>query len=195
MSDEWAKLFDGETLEGWSATVDEGNWVVDDGSILCRGESGGMLYSHGTYEDFDLDLEFRIAEDVNSGVFFRWSDLDDHVHTGLEIQILDPVVEAPPKHACGALYDLVAPSTDATKPAGEWNRLELTCDGSIIQESLNGERVIDVDIDRWIRPGKNPDGTENKFENAWANMPRRGHIGLQDHGGRVWFRNVRIRER
>lgn len=194
MSDDWVELFDGETLDGWAALEDPEAWTVDDGAIHCRGR-GDYLYSLGTYEDFDLALEFKTESGANSGVFLRWSDLADPVHTGLELQILDTHGEEPDEHACGALYDLVAPATDAARPAGEWNRLEVTCDGGILQESLNGERVLDVDLDRWIRPGENPDGTANKFENAWADMPRRGHVGLQDHGDRAWFRDVRIRER
>jgi hypothetical protein len=198
MSKDWVELFDGETLDGWSATGDPGAWLVDDGHLHCTGDSGGMLYSHDTYEDFDLHVEYRTEADVNSGVFFRWSDLDDPVHTGLEVQILDthgtPDDELT-DHDCGALYDLVEPATQAAKPAGEWNTLELTCVGPTIQETLNGERVLDVDIDRWVRPGENPDGTENKFDCAWATMPRRGHLGLQDHGGRIWFRNLRVRDR
>jgi len=195
MSSEWIELFNAESLDGWSTTDDGNGWKVDNSTIHCSGESGDPLYTHGTFEDFDLDLEFKMAEDANSGIFFWISDLDDHINTGLEVQILDTQGKEPDKYACGALFQLVAPSTDAVKPAGEWNRLELTCNGSIIQESLNGERVVNVDIDRWSRPGENPDGTENKFEYAWADMARRGHIGLQDHGGRIWFRDVRLRER
>lgn len=194
MSD-WRSLFDGETLDGWGATGDPDAWRVEDGTIHCTGEGGGYLYTEETYEDFDLDLGFRIDPGVNSGVFLRLSDLEDPVHTGLEIQILDTHGEEPDEYACGALYDLVPPKEDAAKPAGEWNRLEVTCDGPNIEERLNGEEVLDVDIDRWDTPGENPDGTENKFDYAWADMPREGHLALQDHGGRIWFRDLQVRER
>lgn len=188
------ELFDG-TLEEWAATGDPDAWTVDRGCIHCRGTGGGLLYSYPTFEDFELELEFQIADGVNSGVFFRWSDLSKPVHTGLEIQILDTHGEEPDRHACGALYDLVAPAEDAARPAGEWNTLELVCHGSRIRERLNGIQVLDVDIGQYIEAGRNPDGTGNKFENAWATMPRRGHIGLQDHGGEVWFRDLQIRDR
>lgn len=187
-------IFDG-TLDEWAATGDPDAWTVDDGCIHCRGAGGGILYSYPTFEDFELRLEFRIEEGVNSGVFFRLSDLSDPVHTGLEIQVLDTHGDPQDRHSCGALYDLVAPAEDAARPAGEWNTLELVCVGPHIRERLNGTQVVDVDISRYTEAGRNPDGSENKFENAWATMPRRGHIGLQDHGGEVWFRDLRVRER
>jgi hypothetical protein len=60
--------------------------------------------------------------------------------------------------------------------------------------NLNGTLVVDADIDQWSEAGKNPDGTPNKFKYAWKDMPRLGHIGLQDHGGYVEFRNIKIKE-
>jgi hypothetical protein len=195
MADEWSDLFDGESLDGWSATGNPDAWLVDDGCIHCTGDGGGYLYSYPTFEDFDLTLEFRIDDGVNSGVFFRWSNLAQPVQTGMEIQILDTHgTEELDSHDCGALYDMVPPASDAVKPAGEWNRLELSCRGHRVQETLNGEEVLDVDLSNWDVPGENPDGSSNKFDHAWADMPRRGHLGLQDHDGAVWFRDIRVRD-
>ena len=196
MSNPWKELFNGENLDGWKTTGRPGGWTVDEGAILCTVQGGDYLYTLEQFEDFDLELEFRTEPGVNSGVFFRWSDLEDPVHTGLEIQILDTPAGKEPTgtHKCGALYDMVAPEVNAARPVGEWNRMRLSCKGPAIQVELNGERVIQADIDQWDTPGKNPDGSDNKFKYAWKDMPRCGHLGLQDHGGRVWFRHVRIRE-
>jgi hypothetical protein len=193
MADDWTDLFDGETLDGWGATNDPATWTVEDGAIRCLGGAGGYLYTHDSYEDFELELEFETAERANSGVFLRWSDLEDPVQTGLELQVLDPAVDPSGRHAPGALYDLAAPEGDVAPQPGEWHRLRVVCEGPHIREWIDGEQALDVDIDRWDTPGKNPDGSDNKFENAWADMPREGRIGLQDHGDAVRFRDLRVR--
>lgn len=187
-------LFDGETLNGWSATKDPENWLVKDGHLVCKGESaGGYLVTNEKYEDFVLELEYKTKPDVNSGIFFRWSDLEDPVHTGLEMQILDTYADKEmTPHSSGALYDLVAPSSNAVRPAGEWNSVRITCKGSHIELMLNGATVVQADIDQWSVAGKNPDGTDNKFKYAWRDMPRLGHIGIQDHSGYAEFRNMKI---
>ena len=193
-SAEWKELFNGENLDGWGVTGNSEGWTVDAGMILCKAQKGGYLYTLEQFGDFDLELEFKTEPKVNSGIFFHWSDLADPVHTGLEIQILDTYgKETLGTHDCGALYDLVPPGLNAARPAGEWNQVQLSCRGALITLDMNGERVLEVDIDQWDTPGKNPDGTGNKFKYAWKDLPKKGHIGLQDHGGRIWFRNIRIR--
>ena len=187
-------LFDGETLNGWAVTSHPENWIVQDGLLICQGGTSGYLYTTEQFEDFILHLEYRTEPKVNSGIFFRWTDLDDPVNTGLEMQIWDtydfPELK---KNSSGALYDLVAPSENAVRPAGEWNQVTIHCNGSLIQLTLNGVMVVEADIDQWKIPGKNPDGTDNKFIYAWADRPRLGHIGFQDHGGHAEFRNIKIR--
>ena len=192
--DEWKDLFNGVDLAGWAVTGNADGWIVKDGMIVCLAEQGGYLYTEDQYEDFELELQYRHDPDANSGIFFRWSDLSDPVHTGLEIQILDTHGHEPmQRHSCGALYDLVAPEVDMARPAGEWNEANLVCKGSFVQYALNGRQIVSVDIDQWSEAGRNPDDTENKFKYAWRDMSRLGHIGLQDHGGQVWFRDIRLR--
>jgi len=190
----WISLFDGKTLTGWAATGKDEGWTVDDGAILCTVKGGGYLYTPEQFGDVVLSIDFKIDKGVNSGIFFRWSDLKDAVHTGIEIQILDTYGREPTgTHDCGAIYDMLAPSKQACKPAGEWNNVLLTCDDNLITLDMNGERIIEMDIDKWDTPHKNPDGSRNKFKYAWKDMQREGHIGLQDHGGKVWFRNIKVK--
>jgi hypothetical protein len=188
-------LFDGGTLTGWDATLTRDGWGVEDGCIVCTVAGDNYLYTEDTFEDFELNIEFKIDPEVNSGIFFRWSNLKDPVNTGLELQVLDTGhKEVMTKYDCGAVYDLMAPSKNSAKPAGEWNHANIKCEGSQIVIHLNGEKVIDMDISEWSVAGQHPDGTPNKFTYAWSELPRRGHIGLQDHGGRVFYRNIKIRE-
>ena len=69
----------------------------------------------------------------------------------------------------------------------------ISCNENLITVELNGEKIAEMDVDQWTTPGMNPDGTKNKFKYAWKDMPRKGHIGLQDHGGKVWFRNIKLK--
>jgi hypothetical protein len=109
------------------------------------------------------------------------------------VQVLDSYGKEPPdKHDCGAISDCLEPSVNAVRPPWEWNRYVITCEGSRIGVVLNGTAILDMDLDRWSDAGRNPDGTPNKFETAYREMPREGHLGLQDHGHPVWYRNVRV---
>ena len=193
----WISLFDGKSLRGWGVTGNKEGWTVDDGAILCLAKRGRYLYTLEEYGNFTLSIDFKIEEGVNSGIFLRVSDLTDNrsiVNTGLEVQILDSYGrEEVDTHNCGAIYDLVAPSKNACKPAGEWNNAVITCRDSLVTVELNGERVVKMDLDRWDTPGMNPDGTGNKFKYAWKDLPRKGHIALQDHNGKVWFRNIKLK--
>ncbi|MCX7825658.1 MAG: DUF1080 domain-containing protein [Verrucomicrobiae bacterium] len=205
---EWKALFNGKNLDGWAATGKPEGWAVEDGAIACQVKGGGYLYTKEQYENFVLSLEFKVSppskklnaktkkeetHKCNSGVFIRWSDLKNPVHTGIEVQVYDSVgVARPGKHDCGALYDMVAPCKNAEKPVGEWNRMVITCNGPMITVELNGEKICEMNTDQFDKPGQNPDGTKNKFKFAWKDLPRKGHIGFQDHGARVWFRDVKI---
>lgn len=193
--EDWYYLFDDETLNGWGITGNPDGWTVTAGCIHCKGEKGGYLYTEETFKDFILFLEFRYAPRTNSGVYFRWTDLEDAVQTGIEIQILDTYDRAPATtHCCGAVYDVQAPTHNTCKRAGEWNRMVLTAEESRIQVELNDVGLVDMDLSRWTMKGMNPNGTPNKFERPYCEMLEEGHIGLQDHGGKIWFREVKIQD-
>jgi hypothetical protein len=188
-------LFDGKTLAGWKATGNPEGWAVEDGAIVCKARGGGYLYTQEQFDNFVLSIDYRVSPRANSGIFVRWSDLRDPVNTGIEVQVYDSYGrERLSKHADGAIYDIIAPSRNASRPAGEWNTAVITCDNNKVAVALNGETISEMDLDRWTEAGRNPDGTRNKFRYAYKEMARRGHIGLQDHGAVVAFRNVRIRE-
>jgi hypothetical protein len=190
----WISVFDGRTLEGWGVTGNPECWGVEDGCIVWKARGGRYLYTLERYDDFVLSVDFKTEANANSGVFFRWTDLNDPVQTGIEMQILDTYGREPTrKNDCGAIYDVMAPTRNTCKPAGEWNTAVIICDGSLIKVELNNEQIIDMDLSLWTEPGKNPDGTDNKFNQAYKNMIHKGHIGLQDHGGKVWFRNIKLK--
>jgi 3-keto-disaccharide hydrolase len=190
----WKLLFDGKTLSGWKTTGKPEGWAVEDGAIACTLMGGGYLYTEEQFGDFVLAIDYKVAPKTNSGIFFRWSDLKDPVHTGIEMQVYDSYgKDRPGKHDAGAIYDIIAPGKNTSKPAGEWNHVVITCRDNLVSVEQNGEKVSEMDLNRWTEAGKNPDGTTNKFKYAYKDLPRRGYIGFQDHGGKVWFRNVKIK--
>jgi hypothetical protein len=187
----WRPLFEGTDLAGWTSAAGQQpgkGWVVEDGALV-RKEPAGDLWTRDRFGDFVLDLEFQTTG--NSGVFIRTDKPPNNAQTGLEIQIERPGM-APGKHSCGALYDALAPTKEASKMDG-WNHLVITARGPKITVVMNDEPIIDADLDRWTEAGKNPDGTENKFHTALKDFKREGYIGLQDHGAVVKFRNIKIK--
>ncbi|MAS94122.1 MAG: hypothetical protein CMO55_13075 [Verrucomicrobiales bacterium] len=202
-------LFDGSDLDQWDFA--EGSWeIADDGSVTCNMEevttkSGekklkgmGDLWTKKEYGDFELSLSYKLSEGANSGVFYR-AKKENHIHQGFEVQLMDNVGfqkthgEKDARKLNGSFYDAKAPSANPANPVGEWDKLVLKCVGPRITCSINGVQVFDVDVNDWPEVGKNPDGTTNKFKTAIKDKPRKGYIGLQNHGQVVWFKDVSIK--
>ena len=185
----WIALFNGKNLEGWtdaSGRKPGDGWVIED-NALVRKTKAGDIWTKQRYGDFVLELEFKTQG--NSGVFIRTDNPKDNVQTGIEIQVDKP--RNPGKHSVGAVYDLQAPSKNAASDG--WNKMVITARGGVLQVQLNGEQITDMNLDRWTEPGLNPDGTKNKFKTALKNFKREGHIGFQDHGAEVAYRNIRLK--
>lgn len=179
-------------------TAYPGSWKIEDG--VMSGGGSGDIWTVERYGNFALECEFKISPKGNSGIFFRIGDIKNPVQTGIEMQVIDtpgyfgvPLPEENSKHVCGAMYDLLEPMTNVERPAGEWNHVKITCKDNLIDVILNGAHIIHMDVDKWTTPHKNPDGTVNKFDKALIDFPREGHIGFQDHGDPVWYRNVSIK--
>ena len=198
--DGFVTLFNGKNLDGWTAAAGHA-WVVEDGVIALKGKTDGAehngeyLWTKEQYGDFILELEFKVPEKANSGIFIRTSDLQDPVYSGLEVQVANSFgkTETNKNGTAGAIYDLKASSKNPIKASGEWNKVRVECRGPKIAVALNGEAVAEIDLDHWTETGKNPDGTKNKFKKPLKEFARKGYIGLQDHGRPVWYRNIRIK--
>ena len=203
-SDGWVSLFDGETLDGWRgynrADAPSG-WRVEDGAIhFAPGGEGGDLITDAVYDDFELELEWKVAPCGNSGIFYTVEEspaLRAPWQTGLEMQVLDDACHSDakyPSHRAGTLYDLYVVETEAVRPGGEWNQVRIVVDDGRIEHWLNGQRVVSA------RQGS-PDWTARVAASKFRDSERfpafgtrtEGHIGVQDHGDPVWFRNVRVR--
>lgn len=183
-------LFNGKNLDGWKARPN--GWTVEKG-VLTRKPKSGYIWTEKAYGDFVLDVEVKVSKRCNSGIFFR-TDPKNAVQGGFEIQVMDTTGKKNlGTHDNGALYDALAPSGNPAKPLGEWNRFIITCKGPHITVNINGTVVVKANLDNWTTGNKNPDGSRNKFRTALKDLPRKGHIGFQDHGQDVWYRNIYLK--
>ena len=174
-----------------NAVYEEGGWAFEDGDLVAKGK--GDIWTKERYGNFMLALEFKCEKDTNSGVFIRCGSIEDWLHSCIEVQILQNNEDyRNDKHHCGGIFDCLAPAKQMVKEPGEWNQYIILARDNFIYVLLNGTQVIGMDLDEWTEPRRNPDGTRNKFKNAYKDMPREGHIGLQYHGQAVSFRNLRV---
>ena len=188
--DGWRDLL-GKDLTGWQAPSGDRpspGWVVEEGALV-RKDRAGYVWTTDRFGDFVLDLEFKT--EGNSGIFIRTDNLRDPVQTGIEIQVYTPV-KNPGKGSCGAVYNCVAPSKEMSRK-GEWNHITITAQDNKLTVVVNGEQIVDMDLNQWTEPNKNPDGSRNKFRTALKDFKREGHIGFQDHGAAVAYRKMRIK--
>ena len=214
----WTLLFDGESFAGWTGlgrdAIPQEHWVIEDGAIRKMESDdvptaedgqpleGGDIMTEATYEDFELRFEWKASAAGNSGIKYNVSESlstanePSYAALGFEYQLLDdeqhPDAELP-SHRAAALYDLL-PANDqkALRPVGEWNRARLVFNGTHGEHWLNGEKVVEYELD------------SARFDSAFAaskyadidgfRTRRAGHIVLQDHSDDFWFRNIKIRE-
>ena len=208
-NDGWISLFDGTTTKGWhkygGGAVGSG-WKIQDGSIFLdttvevNGKrDGGDIVTDEEFENFDLKLEWKIAKNGNSGIMFCvHEDTTKYKYpfeTGPEMQVLDN--EGHPdgkikKHRAGDLYDLVSCSKETVKPVGEWNQVEIKLLNGKLDFYLNGENVVSATMwdDNW---NKLVAGSKFKTMPDFGTY-KKGHIGLQNHGNMVWYRNIQIKK-
>ncbi|MGB2819854.1 MAG: family 16 glycoside hydrolase, partial [Phycisphaerae bacterium] len=179
-------------LNQWDVRPDA--WKIqEDGSLYSPGK-GGDAYSKEKFQDFTLDIGFKMSKGCNSGVFVRMADRKDWLHSSMEIQVLDSAGKPQVgRHDCGAVYDALAPSANPTKKAGEWNRFFITCFKNRVFVALNAVQIIDMDLNQWDTARKNPDGSKNKFRDPLKTLTHAGYFALQTHGKPVWFRSIRVR--
>ncbi|NQV31256.1 MAG: DUF1080 domain-containing protein [Phycisphaeraceae bacterium] len=189
-ADTWQDLIQ-EDLS--NVTLRPNGWTYAQGVLATVGKKGSV-WTKDQYGDFILDFDFKVDPQTNSGVFIRTGDINNSVQTGIEIQIYDSFgKDAVGTHDCGAVYDALAPGKNTVKQAGEWNHMTIKAQGSLLEVIMNDVQIIDMNLHNWDTAQFNPDGTGNKFKMALKDFPRVGNIGFQDHGKKVWYRNIKIK--
>lgn len=203
----WKLLFDGKTTQGWHTYLRDtvgAKWQVKDGNIVFdptqARNGGGDLVTNDVYENFELNLEWKISKGGNSGIIFDIQEDPKYgatYLTGPEMQVLDNKDADDNKkqnHLAGCLYDMSGDSTvSKPKPAGEWNKVRLIQDKGHLTFYLNDIKTYEGTIgsDEWNNMVAN-----SKFKNkAFADFAKvaKGKIALQEHPGSSAWRNIKIR--
>jgi hypothetical protein len=194
----WTTLFDGTSMGAWRAygqSTVPSQWTIEDKALVLTGRGGGDLITVETFRGFELELEWQIGAGGNSGIFFLADESAQPIYVHApEIQILDNERHADreqPDRRSGSLYDLIAAPASSQRASGEWNHVRIRHHQGLLQVWQNSEATVDIVIGsaRWKELV-----SASKFA-TWAGFGtlQEGHIGLQDHGDRVAFRNIRIR--
>ena len=187
----WKLLFNGKNYTGWKCN--NGKPIaapIEDGALVPYKSGGYLIVYDKPFSDFKFKCDVKMPKECNSGIFFRIGNLKDPVQTGFEAQILSG--KGTGMHDFGAIYDLVAPADNRASAPGEWTDIEITCQGPHISVAVNGKVVASLDADQWTQPGKRLDGSKHKFKTAVKDFPRKGYLGFQDHGHKVWYKNVKL---
>ncbi len=208
---EWESLFDGKTLNGWHRFNRKGVksiWTAKKGvltfdpTLRPKGDYVHDIVTDKIFKSFQLSIEWNISEGGNSGIFWgvqEGANILNPYSSGPEIQVLDNErhsdAKANPKfREAGALYDLVQPSKDVCKPAGQWNHVLLTIDHNKNEGSveLNGTKIVEFPLrgEKWDAMVYNSKFKDKCDFKRFARL-RTGKIGLQDHGDKVSFRNIK----
>lgn len=174
-------------------------WTSDKGVLSA--EKDQMILSKVEYENFVLDLEFKMDSGANSGVVVYITDKKNWIPHSVEIQISDDSHKEFSKWdeswKCGAVFGHLAASEKVAKKPGEWNHMTLACKGKMIYEVLNGKPVVAMDMSKWTSAKTNPDGSEIPawLSTPFSELPTKGYIGLQGKhaGAKTYFRNVKIK--
>ncbi len=209
IEDGWTSLFDGESTKHWRGynmdDFPDNAWHVEDGLLVYRPPEGDEsttaldIITREVYSDFEFKIDWMIERGGNSGILYHVLEQDRAIYwSGPEFQILDNEnhpdadqgIEGNRK--AGSLYDLIPADPQNTNQFNEWNSVKIISNGPVIEHWQNGEKV--VEFERWTVEWFDM-LHESKF-NCYPEFGalRGGHIGLQDHGDVVKFRNIKIRE-
>ena len=186
----YTPIFNGKDLSGWRGAT--GGYSAEKGSLVCRKEGGGNLYTEREYADFAVRFDFKLEPGGNNGLGIRAPLDGDAAYTGMEVQILDDAhasyKDIQPWQAHGSIYGIAAARRGHLRPAGQWNSEEVICRGRRAKVLLNGAVIVDVDLDEASTP-KTLDGKDH------PGLKRaKGHLAFLGHGHKVELRNLRVRE-
>jgi hypothetical protein len=199
----WQILFAGKSTDAWRGFRKDHFpskcWIIENESLKtipgCDEAERVDLVTKEKYQNFELELEWRVAPGGNSGVIYLVSEDDDQTwKTGPEMQVLDDAKHADgkePKTSASALYGLVAPTNKVLHPAGRWNKARLIVHNGHVEHWLNGKKVLDYELGSDQLKHLIADSKFKDFPGFAQN--RQGYVALQHHGEEAWYRKIRIR--
>lgn len=208
-ADGWILLFDGESTDHWRGYNMEGvpdkGWIVEDGFLVfdptvnSDGNYPADIITKEKYKDFEFKIDWWIEEGGNSGIFYHVLEQPNQsvYWSGLEFQLLDNENHPDANQGiagnrkAGSLYDLISADPQNTKPYGEWNSVKIVSKGAHVEHWQNGEKV--VEFERWTPEWFEMLRNSKFLEHPEFGAMQEGHLGLQDHGDLVKFRNIKIK--
>lgn len=195
----WTDLFNGRDLTGWTI-YDPGaavtnDWRVSNGELHRSGNKISDIRTDQVFDDFELEFEWKVGADANSGVFYRTPlGLKQPNQQALEYQVIaDNDSKSPlnPTDRAGAMYRVAAPLQNVSRAVGNWNQGRIVARGQHIEHWLNGTMIVSMEIDgpAW----RNAISSDEKLRSLPEfGKSTRGHIVLQGRPGDVWYRNIRL---
>ena len=200
----WNLLFSGTATDGWHG-YNMGEfpdcWIIEDGSFTMTTEGAAEsqdIITDKVYKNFAFYTEFKLTKNANSGIIIQVSEDKKYkfpYETGPEYQVIDAEGWPGPLQEwqlCGANYAMNPPLTKPYKPVGEWNQALVVVDGNNVTFLLNGEITA-----RYVKYSE--EWTKLRNSGKWSDYPDygkydEGHISLQNHGSKVWYRNIKLKE-
>ncbi|HZJ00322.1 MAG TPA: DUF1080 domain-containing protein [Gemmatimonadaceae bacterium] len=194
----WRLLFDGKTTAGWrnfrEPAISNG-WKVIDGSLVRADSGAGDIITVDKFRNFDLTLDWKVAPKGNSGIFYRATEEADTIWKAApEMQVLDDAGHENGKlqiTSAGANYDLYEAPRGVVHPAGEWNHARILVNGNHVEHWLNGVKLFEYELGSADWKARVAKAKFHEYP-IFGTAPE-GHIGLQDHGDHVEYRNIKIR--
>lgn len=197
---QWQILFDGTSVDAFRGykTQDfpKESWNVEGDSLKTNPDHPLDLITREQFADFDLDLEWKVEKEANSGIMYHVSeDFPETYMTGPEMQVVDDDNTDDGKNSktsAGSLYALIAPKDKKYNPFGQWNKVRIRVSGRHVEYWMNGSKIVEYELGS---PELNDLISRSKFK-AWPRFAKNstGYIALQNHGGVTRFRNIRIRK-
>ena len=198
-NNDWTVLFDGERvtgLRGYKQVGFPNSWEIVDGTLKTIPGYGVDLISEHIYNNFELELEWKVPEGGNSGIFYFATEEGDYIwQSAPEMQVLDDKKHSDGKNtltSAGALYAMIAPPKSVVNPVGEFNQVRIKVKDNHVEHWLNGTKVVEYEYQSdamWDLVAKSKFNTMPLFAKA-----SEGHIGIQGDHGEIWYRNIRIRK-
>jgi hypothetical protein len=198
----WTLLFDGQSTAGWTTTGGQqvpAGWAVKDGTLnTLKGGKGGDIITQNQFSDFELVLDYNIEPACNSGVKYFYTKYEKGGNLGLEYQILDNELAEDNKianHLAGSFYDVLPPQGPKMKvhAPGQWNTLRIIAKGKQVEHWLNGNKILEFTRGSAPFTAAVAQSKFSKTVPAFGTIDK-GHILLQEHGGVVAFRNIKIKQ-
>ena len=198
-NNDWTVLFDGERVTGLRGYKEVGfpnSWEIEDGTLKTIPGYGVDLISVDIYNNFELELEWKVPEGGNSGIFYFATEEGDYIwQSAPEMQVLDDKKHSDGKNtltSAGALYAMIAPTKSVVNPVGEFNQVRIKVKDNHVEHWLNGTKVVEYEYQSDAMcdlVAKSKFNTMPLFAKA-----SEGHIGIQGDHGEIWYRNIRIRK-